>query len=74
MNTIVFLCGAGCGSLIATLAMLFVMFRAVNNARSKETEKVHAYNEASLRALEERNEIGRAELKALEAIADAARH
>lgn len=68
MNTLILLCGAGIGALIATILFLFVLKAWTKNR--KVEDKIIDFNEANLATLKERNEIGRRQAKALETLAE----
>lgn len=65
MNTILFLCGAGTGALVATSFMIFLMNR-LSREKTNQTNDVLHFNKLSLQALERRNDIGEQQLKALQ--------
>ncbi len=82
MNTILFLCGAGAGALIATILLLFAVGMLRPNAKKEAQEareqeaksdafRASAGREAARHSLllSERNAIGERQVKALETLA-----
>ncbi len=68
MTTLLFLCGMGVGSLLATILMIFIL-RMVVRGKSNAQLAADNYNERCLVALQERNVLAERHAAALEQIA-----
>jgi len=73
MNTLIFLCGAGCGAFLATMIEWVVMVKMARGG-SKQGEEALAINRRNAELLEQRNVLGRREVEALEKLAEWANH
>lgn len=60
MNTLLFLCGGGVGTLLATLVMLFVI-----NALSRSGKKSYAFHRDMIELHTERNRLVRLQLQSV---------
>jgi hypothetical protein len=68
MNVLIFLGGLGSGAVITTMLFLFLINRLVGS-RTKDSDRIQEYNEASVAELKRRNDIGERQVSALKTIA-----
>lgn len=69
MNTLVFLCGAGVGALIASILMIVALILSVQRKTDRE-KKAEDYNAQTVELMRERNEIDTEKALAMHRIAE----